>query len=285
MATWRDSQTGLTFQDYESWLADERAERNQIRDQDAFNLLMEDSAKFQEKYEVADDAMARLNKVKQDAAASNAQQPIQAAPNVAQQNPAASNAVQQNQAAPNVPQQNQAEAPKKVTVQSSGIESIVENYKKAFGNGKHPWYKEPETKDGKTVFMFPDTKTLIDFTTEQANQKKSFIIIDGATQKVMGYSNGDGKLRHANGQEFKEGDELKASEMNINDFQASLDKQRANSSSASQSPSLTSLADSASPNPTATANTTANTNTLSALPSTETNTNENYSGPEGQPRP
>jgi hypothetical protein len=142
--------------------------------------------------------------------------------NQAIKNQDALNAAQQNQDALNVAQHNQEAVPKKVTVQSPSIESMIKDYKERYG--KELWYKTPETKDGKTVLMLPDAKALTDFTKMQAEQNRAFTVIDGATQKVMGYSNGDGQLRHPNGDLLKASDVLRPSEMDINQFQASLNQ-------------------------------------------------------------
>ena len=101
-------------------------------------------------------------------------------------------------------------------VQSPDIASMLEDYKTKYGAEK--WYKPPETKDGKTEMPFPSHAAAAIFAQEQASKNKSFVVLDKETNSVMAYSNGDGKMRKVDGQEFKATDELKPSSIKFDTF-------------------------------------------------------------------
>ncbi|MFO9101080.1 Dot/Icm T4SS effector CegC4 [Legionella pneumophila] len=104
---------------------------------------------------------------------------------------------------------------KEVEVKGKDIDPIIEDYKKLYS--KESWYKEPETKDGKTHLTFPSQEAAGTFFRDQAEKNRSFIVIDAATNKVLAYSNGDGKLYNGNGSIYQGGD-FKASKEDFTSF-------------------------------------------------------------------
>lgn len=104
---------------------------------------------------------------------------------------------------------------KEVDVKSKDIDAIVEDYKKLYS--KESWYKEPETKDGKTTLTFPSQEALGDFLKGQAEKNRSFVVVDAATNKVLAYSNGDGKLYNGNKTPYT-GGEFQASDKEFSHF-------------------------------------------------------------------
>lgn len=97
------------------------------------------------------------------------------------------------------------------TVHSKKLDPIIEDYKKLFG-------KEPVIKDGRTELSFPSAKSMADFMLDQSHKERAFVVVDKATNKVMAYSNGDGKLYHGNGDEFHPGDKPEPSGVDKSDF-------------------------------------------------------------------
>jgi hypothetical protein len=65
-----------------------------------------------------------------------------------------------------------------------------------FYKADEDWLKKNpgETKDGKLNLSFKSDEDLTKFLKSQADAKQSFILVDAATQKVIAFSNGDGKL-------------------------------------------------------------------------------------------
>ena len=82
--------------------------------------------------------------------------------------------------------------------------AILNEYRARYRNTD--WYKEPEIKDGKISITFPSEIEMGNFFKDQAEQNRSFIVVDGNTNQVIAYSNGDGKLYHGNGSEYDGGD-------------------------------------------------------------------------------
>ncbi|HFY0601834.1 TPA: Dot/Icm T4SS effector CegC4 [Legionella pneumophila] len=104
---------------------------------------------------------------------------------------------------------------KEVDVKGKDIDPIIADYKKLYS--KESWYKEPETKDGKTHLTFPSQEAAGTFFRDQAEKNRSFIVIDATTNKVLAYSNGDGKLYNGNGSLYQGGD-FKASKEDFTSF-------------------------------------------------------------------
>ena len=90
-----------------------------------------------------------------------------------------------------------------VGVKSKAIDPIINDYKAQY-SGKE-WYKEPEVKDGKTYLTFPSEEEIGKFFTGQAEKERPFTLIDAQTNKVLAYSNGDGKLYNGSGKEYEGG--------------------------------------------------------------------------------
>lgn len=113
-------------------------------------------------------------------------------------------------------------AEQKVSVKSNKLDDILTDYKAKYG--KEDWYKEPEVKNGKVELVFPSIEAASNFMLEQAEKNRPFVVVDGKTNKVMAYSNGDGTLYHGDGRPFAKGDELSPSGGDINDFRMPLSK-------------------------------------------------------------
>lgn len=109
---------------------------------------------------------------------------------------------------------------KSVKIQSENVEDFIKAFNKKFGEDE--WYKKnppQKNEDGSLNLSFKSDKDMASFFQDQAKEGKSFIMVDGATNKVIGFSNGDGKLykpgADGNKQEFTGGslfptpDELK----------------------------------------------------------------------------
>jgi hypothetical protein len=95
---------------------------------------------------------------------------------------------------------------KQMSVQSEQIDALLKAYKDRFG--EDDWYKKhpPEVEeDGSLTMHFKSFDDLADFSKEQAEAGVPFTMVDKATNKVMAYSNGDGKLYNGDGTEFKAG--------------------------------------------------------------------------------
>lgn len=97
--------------------------------------------------------------------------------------------------------------------------ALIGDFNHFFG-GKQG-YKPPINEKNWVVLSFPKLNDAEDFFISQASKGKNMVILDGSTNpmKVMGYSNGDGTLYHADGSELKTGDKLKASDTPYQDFE------------------------------------------------------------------
>ncbi|QLZ68879.1 hypothetical protein FOLKNPGA_01659 [Legionella sp. PC1000] len=83
---------------------------------------------------------------------------------------------------------------KSTSIQSEQTEALLEAYKKHCGE---KWFKDnPPQKDeeGRLNLSFKSDEDMAAFFKEQADLGKSFIMIDEKTNKVIAFSNGDGKL-------------------------------------------------------------------------------------------
>lgn len=97
--------------------------------------------------------------------------------------------------------------------------ALISEFNQLFG-GK-PGYKPPVNEKNGVVFSFPKLNDAEEFFISQASKGRKMVILDGSTNPmtVMGYSNGDGTLYHADGSELKTGDKLKASGIPYQDFE------------------------------------------------------------------
>lgn len=114
----------------------------------------------------------------------------------------------------------------KATVVSEQFKKTVEDYNKKFQD--EPWYKANplQEKDGKLNMSFKSNQDMTSFFREQAAKNQNFILVDGATNKVMAYSKG-GKFYHSNHSEVKEGDAFTPGDKAINQFRASEPRSKA----------------------------------------------------------
>ncbi|KTD65593.1 substrate of the Dot/Icm secretion system [Legionella santicrucis] len=92
------------------------------------------------------------------------------------------------------------EAKKKqsVLVQSADMERLLKDYKK-FCQSQKPPIEVNEDKlkpdeEGKVSFDFKTPEQMTDFFKQQAADGRRFVMVDAETNKVLAYSNGDGKL-------------------------------------------------------------------------------------------
>lgn len=108
------------------------------------------------------------------------------------------------------------DTPKLVLVQSNQSYFISKSYEILYS--KEPWYIKPEENDHGLRLNFPDNTILTEFIQRQVDNNIPHIIVDVRTQKVMGYSRGEGILYHPDGTEFKKGDTLKTSELDLTAF-------------------------------------------------------------------
>lgn len=110
--------------------------------------------------------------------------------------------------------------PKTINVeQASNVNSMVEDYRKKYS--KEKWYKEPVVEGNKTKLTFPSQEEAANFMLDQAKKGQDFIVVDGKTQKVIAYSNGDGHLYNGDGKEFKPGDPFVPSQHSPEDIDLS----------------------------------------------------------------
>lgn len=100
-------------------------------------------------------------------------------------------------------------AKKEVTVASQLSDEIMKMFQENFKDD--PWYKDNPPKkgeDGNLSLSFKSENDMSSFFQKLASEKKDFIMVDGKTKEVMGYSK-NGELFHANGDQFKTGDTFK----------------------------------------------------------------------------
>lgn len=100
--------------------------------------------------------------------------------------------------------QEQLDDPTSLTFQSKGdLELIIQAYTAKFSN--NPGFKPHETKNGMTTLFFATEAEAVDFAIAQALAGLKFQIVD-EKHCVLAYSNGDGKLYHADKSEFIKGE-------------------------------------------------------------------------------
>jgi hypothetical protein len=114
----------------------------------------------------------------------------------------------------------------KATVVSEQYKKVLEDFNKKFQDD--PWYKAnpPQEKDGKLNIAFKNPQDMTNFFREQAAKNQNFILVDGATQKVMGYSK-DGQFYHANNKLVKDGDTFAPGDKTIDQFKIPTSKAKA----------------------------------------------------------
>ncbi len=87
------------------------------------------------------------------------------------------------------------------TYESEEADEIIGLYKLKYKN--EPWFKEPtKAEDGKISLNFGSLKEEVNFDLQMAEANIKFMVVDKATNTVIAYSNGDGKLYHGDGEEF-----------------------------------------------------------------------------------
>lgn len=95
----------------------------------------------------------------------------------------------------------------KAGITSDDLNSIIQDYRDKYSqnNVYQEGYKEPGVEDGKAYLTFPSEEKLGEFMTDQAEKGRVFIVVDGTTNKVMAYSNGNGKLYNGDGSYYEGG--------------------------------------------------------------------------------
>lgn len=102
-------------------------------------------------------------------------------------------------------------------VSEANNDDIIKAFSAFFG--AKPGFTPPTAnEDGSISLSFPYKGAAEEFCLDQAQKGQSFAIVDAETKTVMGYSNGDGTLYHADGTEFQAGDTLKKSDIALKDF-------------------------------------------------------------------
>ncbi|KTC92144.1 hypothetical protein [Legionella cincinnatiensis] len=85
-----------------------------------------------------------------------------------------------------------------VLIQSADMERLLKDYKRFCEKQKPPIeFNEDKLKpdgEGKVNFDFKTPEQMTDFFKQQAADGHRFVMIDAETNKVLAYSNGDGKL-------------------------------------------------------------------------------------------
>lgn len=106
-----------------------------------------------------------------------------------------------------------------LNVQSEDAKKVLEDFHKKFND---EWYKThpPKENNGALEMSFKNESDALSFFREQAQKDRNFVVIDGATGKVIGFSK-DGQFCHADGKPFKDNDKLQPSEMTLDQFYAS----------------------------------------------------------------
>ncbi|MBI2785890.1 MAG: hypothetical protein HYX60_06140 [Legionella longbeachae] len=105
------------------------------------------------------------------------------------------------------------------TIQSDSNDKISKKYQEKFKNDS--WYKDNPPKkeeNGNLNLSFKSEEDMAKFSQDLAQENESFIMVDSKTNKVIAYANGDGKLYHPDGEEFKKGDKFKPGEQSLEDF-------------------------------------------------------------------
>ncbi|AUH71332.1 hypothetical protein [Legionella sainthelensi] len=95
-------------------------------------------------------------------------------------------------------EEEQAKKKQSVMVQSADMERLLKDYKK-FCQKQEPPIKINEDQlkpddEGRVTFDFGSPEKMTDFFKQQAADGNRFVMVDAETNKVLAYSNGDGKL-------------------------------------------------------------------------------------------
>ncbi|WP_454783557.1 hypothetical protein [Legionella sp. WA2022007384] len=80
-------------------------------------------------------------------------------------------------------------------IQSEHTDELLKAFDKKFGSDD--WYKQNQPKkdkDGNLSMTFKSEKDMAEFFQEEAKEGRSFLMVDDKTNKVIAFSNGDGKL-------------------------------------------------------------------------------------------
>ena len=99
-------------------------------------------------------------------------------------------------------------------------QSIITAFKAMFGH--KAGFELPTTNEaGHLVFTFPEKGDAEKFFSSEAKNGRCMLIIDAETKMVLGYSNGDGTLYHADGRplDLAAGDTLEPSDILAEGFE------------------------------------------------------------------
>lgn len=117
-------------------------------------------------------------------------------------------------------------SPQVVAVKSDKINPILDDFSKKFKDDSWVKAHPPQEKDGRLALSFKTNQDMIDFNRDQAAKNRNFMVLDGATNKVMAYSQ-NGKFYHANGKEVKDGDQFTPSDKTLDQFKIPSPSQKA----------------------------------------------------------
>ncbi len=105
-----------------------------------------------------------------------------------------------------------------ISVSSENIEELIADFNEEYAGNEN--YEPPKVHEDNSVqFKFSSKDECAKFFMKQCEKNQPFVLFDPVTKNVTAYSNGDGKLYHHDGKEFKVGDEFHQSETKQEDFE------------------------------------------------------------------
>ncbi len=106
--------------------------------------------------------------------------------------------------------------PVQTSVKGESLDAILGDYKKLYSG--ESWYQEPKMEDGTLTLSFPTQQDAVNFYLDQSEKNREFVVVNIKTNKVVAYSNGDGKLYHGDGRAFQQGDTLSPCGVDFDSF-------------------------------------------------------------------
>lgn len=103
---------------------------------------------------------------------------------------------------------------KSLSIQGTDLALIMDDYHALYAN--KPGYPKPSMKNGMVMLTFKSDKEAADFVCDQALKGRKFKLFDEQL-RLLAYSNGYGKLYHADGRQFKAGDVFQPLNNNLHD--------------------------------------------------------------------
>lgn len=93
---------------------------------------------------------------------------------------------------------------KQVSIQTEQVAAMMKAFKEQFAG--LDWYEKHPPKieaNGSITMQFKTQEDMAQFSLKQAEAGQNFVLVDGKTNKVLAYSNGDGKLHNADDSVYK----------------------------------------------------------------------------------